>query len=1025
MPARKHKLSADPKTWQRADKLRLLAQFEAEEAAERAAELESQGWRVWYATIFGDAFVSNLADHHVEAIEWHWQSVVLKRAGIKPSPNAYFAVWPRGHRKSDLIRHIAVADACLLRKGYCLYVSSSRGKVHEHALSIETLIHSDGVLAYYPQIAKVDKTLTGQQRSWTSDRMISEIGYTWHFVGLKEGVAGANVDGVRVTLCVLDDVDERENSPLISQQKMAVLTRAVLATRQENTVYFSAQNYISRHGVIYQIHTGKMAALSNRVHTKPIPAFYDLVTEFRTIDGQPRDIIVSGIPSWPHYDLARGQAEIDDIGLSAFLVEMQHLVEEDKAGAILPDYSEVVHVIPWSAFNAKYNLPHDNRDVPTHWRRFCGYDHGSSEGHETAVSWLGVAGMNGPLPGTIFFYKLMSAHAGDIAGQMAHRILNYVIAPLQADPATYLDLGLLDRATADLGDALAANVRAKITEYLSRHQEFALWHASHEQKALRDVLRMIYALPFQSCRPKRYDGIEQWKQYMRPDMQQPHPFKSDQRGLCKFYMIVDDDQMDKGRNDAGLAMARMELPEWRWRPQIMTVNGLMDERPQKLFDNVANCLIGDTAVLTAIGEQPISQIKAGDEVWTRIGLQKVLFSGKTGTKAEVFKVSLSNGISFTGTAGHPVWIKDVGWMPLQLLCKHDMLLSWQFTKKLHGTESHSTAIQNRTNGHIDTTTIPTSDFVSRVCNAYTLKFGKPQMGLFQKIAAFTTRTRIHLTTIWPTLSALPNLTTRAITSLKDLLRLNNLPTFWPSSPCLEHGILPQKGENGIDSMQKQSLSHLLRQSVNTARKSSLPIDVKLSFVPSNVPCANESVTAGELGLTQSWTEPVNTVELFSKGATRASCAVGDVPLEKREASKNLWSSAEDVVSRLKHFIRNKFTAAVRVVRVDSAGYADVYNLEVERQPEFFANGILVHNSIQMVLMHFSLTATPLTPAEQVVAAIPPHLRYDELLKNSPFERGLTAEQEISHLIAMAQARKKAAQYKAVIRFNEETGKRVQ
>jgi hypothetical protein len=590
MPAKKKRVVDNPLRWNRDDKLKLLRQYEAEEAAERATALESKGWRVWYGTIFGEEFVTNLAPHHEEALEWHWQTVLAKRAGLIPTPNSYFAVLPRGHRKSDLIRHIAVADACLLRKGYCLYVSSSRGKVHEHALSIEALIHSPGVVAYYPQMAKVDKTVVGQQRSWTADRMISEIGYTWHFVGLKEGVAGANVDNVRPSLVVLDDVDERDDSPMISADRMKVLTRSVLPTRQRNTVYFSAQNYISRHGVIYQIHTGKVPALSNRVHTKPIPAFYDLVTERRTIDDQPRDIIISGTPSWPYYDIKAGQAEIDDIGLPAFLVEMQHEVDADKAGAVLPDYDENVHVITWGAFNAVYGLPPDNRDVPRHWRKFCGYDHGASEGHETAVSWLAVAGQNGPQPGTIFFYKLMSAKLGDLSGQMAHRILDYVLAPLQADPATHMELALLDRATADPGDAMASDIRRRITQFLVAHQDFAMFHASHEQKALRDVLRMIYALPFQACNPKSAGGVEQWKHYMKPDFNEPHPFKPERQGLCKFYMVVDDDQIDTPRNDAGLAMARLELPEWRWRQQILTVSGLMDERPAKQYDNVANSI---------------------------------------------------------------------------------------------------------------------------------------------------------------------------------------------------------------------------------------------------------------------------------------------------------------------------------------------------------------------------------------------------------------------------------------------------
>lgn len=942
MPARKKRQVADnPLKWSRDDKLKLLRQYEAEEAAERAVELESKGWRVWYATIFGEGFVSNLAPHHEQALEWHWQTVLAKRAGLIPTPNSYFAVLPRGHRKSDLIRHIVVADACLLRKGYCLYVSSSRGKVHEHALSIEALIHSDGVAAYYPQLAKVDKTLTGQQRSWTADRMISEIGYTWHFVGLKEGIAGANVDGVRPSIVVLDDCDEREDSPMISEQRLKVLTRAVLATRQRNTVYFSAQNYISRHGIIYQIHTGKVPALSNRVHTEPIPAFYDLVTERRIIDGQPRDIIISGTPSWPYYDIDAGQKEIDDIGLAAFLVEMQHDVEGDKAGNVLPDYDEAVHVITWGAFNAVYNLPPENRDVPRHWRKFCGYDHGASEGHETAVSWLGVAGANGPLSGTIFFYKLMSAKVGDLSGAMAHRILDYVLAPLQADPATHMELGLLDRATADMSDVMASDIRRRITQFLVSRQDFAMFHASHEQKALRDVLRMIYALPFQQCNPKSAGGIEQWKHYMKPDFNEPHPFKPERQGLCKFYMIVDDDQEGTPRDDAGLAMARREIPEWRWRQQILTISGLMDERPAKQYDNVANCLVAGTLVKTEQGDVAIENVEVGQKVWTREGLKSVLWSDQTSSLEPVFDVELNNDTILTGTAHHPIWT-DEGWTFLKCLREGDRLLAWQNPNLSSTAVSSFDAIQTLKAGAIVTTLHHTLLIISKALSSSMSRFGKTQMAQFLKAIVSTIKTRIRRITRWKILNALPKLSMLDITWPSALSHPNGLLSWQTFSLFLVLGTKHQKAGLGTDSTPKRFKT---TQSLTNR-------------------CVNS----------------VATVFGRSNGQTIA-----------------LSNARGDSVT----------TSSVFVRQVKPSGEQPVYNLEVENQPEFFANGVLVHNSIQMILAHFSITATPLTSAERVEVAIPPHLRYDELLKNSPFEKGLTPEQEMAHLFAVAHAKKRA------------------
>lgn len=78
--------------------------------------LVDKGWRVCYAEWFGKkAFVDILAPHHIEAIEWHWESRIAFLEGRKPDYLAYFPVWPRGHMKSTLAEKMVVVDAMLAR----------------------------------------------------------------------------------------------------------------------------------------------------------------------------------------------------------------------------------------------------------------------------------------------------------------------------------------------------------------------------------------------------------------------------------------------------------------------------------------------------------------------------------------------------------------------------------------------------------------------------------------------------------------------------------------------------------------------------------------------------------------------------------------------------------------------------------------------------------------------------------------------------------------------------------------------
>jgi PBSX family phage terminase large subunit len=103
------------------------------------------------------------------------------------------------------------------------------------------------------------------------------------------------------------------------------------------------------------------------------------------------------------------------------------------------------------------------------------------------------------------------------------------------------------------------------------------------------------------------------------------------------------------------------------------------------------CFVAGTMVETSFGRGPIEQIRAGQMVWTRWGLRRVLKSGCTHKSARVVTAKLSNGRLLTGTANHPVFTVEKGWIPLSALSCKDILLPWNPIKpESFSTESSTT-----------------------------------------------------------------------------------------------------------------------------------------------------------------------------------------------------------------------------------------------------------------------------------------------------------------------------------------------
>ena len=566
----------------------------------RAAFVESD-WRTVWPELFGEEFAADrLAPHHLEAIEWHWEARKTLLAGSRPEHDAYMALWSRGHIKTTIARRISIIDAGLSGEGYCLYVGGTQEKIKTHAASVETLLGSAPVRRRFPKLSQVRKSeVSGQSKGWTQLFIYTDHGYVFHFVSLEQGVAGANVDNIRPTLIVPDDIDSRTDSAALAAKKLEIFLREILPTKQDNTLIFHAQNLINRRTITYQIAKQKVKALATRKPTKPIPAFRNFKTEPQTINGQMFDIIVSGEPTWPQaYGLERGQRDINTYTLEAFEAECQHNVEQQKTGLILPEWDENVHLITWSQFEAVFGA----RVIPPHWQKAVLHDWGNT--HPCVVSCLATASANSRMPGAIFLFAGLTFPQNTRYEDVALD----VIERLAVDPLgrPIVDTSPLRKATGavvtwnsgrvtDILDTpheiARTQIRGQVEDWLRKDRGWVMWHMSHEQKTIRQGYHAYYGLPFQGCNPGASGGVDELGRRLKVDYRVPHPFKPDVMGRAGMYCIVADDQLEAARDDRGLKLWREQFPEWQWVDPRLTDTGINPEKPMKVNDDAGNSLM--------------------------------------------------------------------------------------------------------------------------------------------------------------------------------------------------------------------------------------------------------------------------------------------------------------------------------------------------------------------------------------------------------------------------------------------------
>ncbi len=591
--------------------------------------LINQGCEAFYREIFGDRFWDSLDSaetndkHHSEAILWHWEARLALLKGERP-PNdefAYFPIWSRGNMKTMIAEAMVCVDALLSlaydQPGFCLYIGREKDKVKENVQNIEALFGSTQVRKYAPTLSQVAKdTETNQQGRWTASLIQTQSKYAVKGATVESAQAGSKMKETRVTFFLPDDIDSRDESPVMAETKYKKLTSEILPMKQANTLTFFAQNLINRYSTMYRIYKGSSKALANRKRTYPIPAVRNLVTEPRTMpDGKIKDIAVSGQCTWRVWNLQRVQDEIDTFTLPVFLTECQHEVDQSKEGLILYNYDDNVHVISESEFNHKFG-----KDAWKTWRKKPGNDWArtKTDKHANVAGWLMKSPQSSAFPNATFM-KPYSFPADSAPEDIAERLLSE-LSTYAYKETTWSELrkDLLRRANADLhtkgvSEKMAfergelGRVIPKYSKPLLQRCNVQSGEMSHEADTVRKIYSGIYGIGMRGVNPGKHGGTENFIAELRVDYDLDHPFRPDTKGYTQWFMIAPDDKSrpyqvgdktvyyPKPYPDAMMtndlvdsALCRFHFCNARYRDAVLTATGEVIDDPLKMHDDYLN-----------------------------------------------------------------------------------------------------------------------------------------------------------------------------------------------------------------------------------------------------------------------------------------------------------------------------------------------------------------------------------------------------------------------------------------------------
>lgn len=293
-------------------------------------------WHEWLPTLFPTVFNRPFAARHSEL--WRWVESV--EPGTKLP--ALFAIWGRGGAKTTSAEAAAVRLGAKRARKFCLYVRGTQDKSNESTQNIAAMLEAATFGRYYPDMASRKLGKYGNAKGWRVDMLRCANGYSVAGLGLDAAVRGIKIEDARPDLIILDDIDDIRDSPETVQKKIDILTTSILPAGSVDVVVIGIQNLIHPNSIFSRICDGRAEFLLDRVISGPYPAVDGLTYEKQN----GRYVITAGTATWEGQPLGVCQSQINEWGLTAFLREAQHEVDDPPGGMF--NHLEYEH-IEWDA----------------------------------------------------------------------------------------------------------------------------------------------------------------------------------------------------------------------------------------------------------------------------------------------------------------------------------------------------------------------------------------------------------------------------------------------------------------------------------------------------------------------------------------------------------------------------------------------------------------------------------------------------------------------------------------------------
>ena len=325
-----------------------------------------------------------------------------------------------------------------------------------------------------------------------------------------------------------------------------------------------------------------------------------------------------------------------------------------------------------------------------------------------------------------------------------------------------------------------------------------------------------------------------------------------------------------------------------------------------ILDKSNHCVNEGTLIETKRGAIPVEDVRVGDYVLTRAGYRKVLFSAITGVNRKLLEITtLYNTLRCTPE--HRIYTLNRGFVEAQNLTKEDALLCLKSTEySLMDIGGIDTLNQNaEVTGFTSNAPLQVERF------GFTDISGRKQTGLFQKMRTSITKMGIRSTMIFQILNVLLQRLTQRNTLLSEIVLRSKSNISITSEIKRKSGTLHRKGTNGTRNTPKNSILGISicqkKSALNVEKHSNLK-HITTNFVQTLV---NQRGDESRVLMT----------------------------------SRKPASYAERYLSQIN--IENKSLVVCNVERVTSLKSVGerVYDLTIDGQHEFFANGVLVHNCI--------------------------------------------------------------------------------